>query len=343
MTRIRTQPDDWTEPGPHQIVRGVHRIPLPLPIDGLAAVNAYLLEGADGLILIDPGWACPQTERAVAAALERLGYALGDIAVCLATHHHADHYTQACAWRKTLGCKLFTGREERHSIDAFPLPGGFPHHSPLLARCGASDLASRIARDPGPAEWDGIPFGPPDGWLDNGAVIPLRRGALEVIATPGHTRGHVVFHHPETRILFSGDHILPHITPSIGFEKAPEPHPLRSYLESLHLVGGLPDTALLPSHGPVTSSTRARVDALLDHHRHRLDEVCERVAAGATTAYDIAAALPWTRRGLRLDDLPPEHQLSAIMEIDAHLDVLSMQGRVGHDDGATVRRFALAA
>ncbi len=173
-------------------------------------------------------------------------------------------------------------------------------------------------------------------------MITLRRGALQVIETPGHTRGHVVFHHPETRILFSGDHILPHITPSIGFEKAPEPHPLRSYLESLHLVGGLPDGALLPSHGPVTCSTHARVDALLEHHRQRLDEVCELVATGITTAHDIAAALPWTRRRRPLGELPPEHQLSAIMEISAHLDVLASQGRVGHDD-ADIRRYAPAA
>ncbi|MBF6245764.1 MBL fold metallo-hydrolase [Nocardia elegans] len=343
MTMITTQPADWTEPGPHQVVRGVYRIPLPLPIDGLAAVNAYLLESYEGLILIDPGWACPQTERAVAAALGKLGYELDDIAICLATHHHADHYTQAYAWRKTLGCKLFTGREERHSIDAFSLPGSFPNHQRLLTRSGAPELAQRVARDDGPTEWDDLPFGPPDGWLDNGEVIGLRRGALEVIATPGHTRGHVVFHHPETRILFSGDHILPTITPSLGFEKAPEPQPLRSYLESLRLVGGLPDTALLPSHGPVTGSTHARVDALLDHHRHRLDEVCERVDAGATTAYDIAAALPWTRRRIRLEELPPEHQLSAIMEISAHLDILSLQGRVGHDDRATIRHYAPAA
>lgn len=342
MTRITTQPGDWTEPGAHPVVRGVHRIPLPLPVDGLAAVNAYLLEGYDGLILIDPGWASPATERAVADALRPLGYGLDDIAICLSTHHHADHYTQAYAWRETLGCKLFTGREERHSIGAFRQAGRFPNHPPLLARCGAPELALRIAHDDEPMEWDDIPFGPPDGWLDHGRVIPLRRGALEVIATPGHTRGHVVFHHPETRILFSGDHILPHITPSIGFEKAPEPHPLRSYLQSLHLVGGLPDTALLPAHGPVTCSTHARVDALLAHHRERLDEVCERVAAGVDTAYTIAAGLPWTRRRRRLTELPPEHQLSAIMEINAHLDVLAAQGRIGHDGGA-VRRYAPAA
>ncbi|RMI28802.1 MBL fold metallo-hydrolase [Nocardia stercoris] len=340
MTTVVSQPEDWTEPGAHPVVRGVHRIPLPLPIDGLPAVNAYLLEAYEGLILIDPGWASPHTERAVGAALRQLGYDLADIAICLATHHHADHYTQAYAWRDTLGCKLFTGREERHSIDAFDVAGRFPNQP--LARRGAAEATPRYAWDTGPTEWDELPFGSPDGWLDNGAVIPLRRGALEVIATPGHTRGHVVFHHPETRILFSGDHILPQITPSLGVEQAPEPYPLRSYLESLHLISGLPDTALLPAHGPVTCSSHARVDALLDHHRRRLDEVFEQVGAGVTSAHDIAAVLPWTHHRLRLTELLPEHQLFAVMEIEAHLDVLSLQGRI-HDDRATARRYAPAA
>lgn len=143
-------------------------------------------------------------------------------------------------------------------------------------------------------------------------MIPLRDGALEVIANPGTHRGHVVFRHTDTRILFSGNHIPPRITPSIGFEWAPEPYPLRSYLRSLELVRGLPDTALLPSHGPVTSSTHDRVDELLHHHRERLDE------------------------------LPPEHQLSAVMEISAHLDVLTLHGRLNRTGGTTTHHYGLS-
>ncbi|AHH17647.1 hypothetical protein NONO_c28550 [Nocardia nova SH22a] len=52
----------------------------------------------------------------------------------------------------------------------------------------------------------------------------------------------------------------------------------------------------------------------------------------------------WTEPGAHpvVGELPPEHQLSAIMEISAHLDVLASQGRVGHDD-ADIRRYAPAA
>ena len=40
------QPDDWTEPGAFEVAPGVHRIPLPLPNDGLRAVNVYAVDAA---------------------------------------------------------------------------------------------------------------------------------------------------------------------------------------------------------------------------------------------------------------------------------------------------------
>ena len=44
---------DWTEPGLFTVAPGVHRIPLPLPNDGLRAVNVYAIESGDDLVLVD--------------------------------------------------------------------------------------------------------------------------------------------------------------------------------------------------------------------------------------------------------------------------------------------------
>ena len=41
---------------------------------------------------------------------------------------------------------------------------------------------------------------------------------LDAIATPGHTQGHYVFADTEHGLLYAGDHVLPSITPSVGFE-----------------------------------------------------------------------------------------------------------------------------
>ena len=143
-------------------------------------------------------------------------------------------------------------------------------------------------------------------------------------------------------LLFAGDHVLPHITPSIGFEADPAASPLRDYLDSLALVRALPDLRLLPAHGPVTESVHARVDELLRHHAVRLDQMASAVATGATTVYETARLVGWTRRLRTLTDLDPFNQLLAVLETAAHLELLVAQGRLrAHEDGGVVR-YALA-
>src|SRR5262249_61462225 len=83
---------------------------------------------------------------------------------------------------------------------------------------------------------------------------------------PRPRRGHVVLRDAAAGLLFAGDHVLPHITPSIGFEAVPSPHPLQDFLSSLQLVRSLPDMRLLPAHGPVAPSAHARIDELFAHH-----------------------------------------------------------------------------
>lgn len=334
--------NDGLEPEVHLVAPGVHRIPLPLPFDGLDEVNCYVLEGPTGLVLVDPGWAMPQTEAAMRYALRELGHSLGDIAVCVATHHHWDHYTQAYRWRQTLGSELCVGREERHSITAFDPASRFPQHVALLAQCGAHELAARLAASTAAEFEDAGAYGLPDRWLRDGESIEVDRGALQVVATPGHTRGHIVLHHADAGVLFSGDHILPRISPSLGFEWAPEPQPLRSFLSSLETVLALPDTVLLPAHGPVLPSSHARARELIHHHDERLDEVLDRLVIGAETAYEVALRLPWTRRDRALGDLDLDHQMSAVGEISSHLELLLLLGRVSVRTEEGVRRYTPA-
>src|SRR5581483_11898687 len=138
-------------------------------------------------------------------------------------------------------------------------------------------------------------------------------------------------------LLFAGDHVLPHITPSIGFEPVVARQPLRDYLDSLRLVRELPDLRLLPAHGPVADSTHARIDQLLAHHAQRLDECAAAVAKGAGTAAEAASALRWTRRGRRLGELDLFNQMLAVIETRAHLELLAAQGMLtsSQSDGVT--------
>lgn len=313
----------WERPGAHEVAPGIHRIPLPLPNDGLRAVNVYAVSDGDRLVLIDGGWAMADATPVLERALGAIGKTLADVREFLVTHVHRDHYTQAIAVRRITGSSVSLGEGERVCLDAMHAD---PARSDVrsLQAAGAASIAAELAQwhpDFDLADWEY-----PDRWLRDGIDIPLETRTLRVIATPGHTRGHVVFHDAEAQTLFAGDHVLPHITPSIAVELIRPESPLRDYLASLQLVRALPDARLLPAHGPVAPSAHTRIDELLRHHDRRLTATAEAVAAGASTGYEVAARLGWTRHDRRLDELDLFNKTLAVQETMAHLQVLVERG-----------------
>jgi glyoxylase-like metal-dependent hydrolase (beta-lactamase superfamily II) len=322
------------------VADGVHRIPLPLPNDGLRAVNVYAISDGDGLTLVDSGWALAQAQERLETALAGIGHELGDVRGFLVTHIHRDHYTLALTVRRLFGSRVLLGAAEQASLDLIldADGGSFSPYHELLLRCDARPVVERLRQLPREraerSDWE-----KPDAWLTGTEEIGLAGRTLRVIHTPGHTRGHVVFADLGHGLLFAGDHVLPHITPSIGFEAARPQLPLGDYLGSLRLVRSLPDLRLLPAHGPVADSAHARIDELIAHHDQRLDATAEVIRQGASTAYEAARMLTWTRRERRLDDLDPFNQMLAVMETAAHLDVLVRLGRLRSSVARGVVRY----
>ena len=204
-----------------------------------------------------------------------------------------------------------------------------------LVVAGAADLAQLIAADLGNRTWDHTVWESPDDWLEPGKLTLSSGRELYVVDTPGHTRGHIVLHDPHERLLFAGDHVLPTITPSIGLERMAPQNPLGDYLASLARVRLLPDAVLLPGHGPVVPSVHTRIDELVHHHRHRLDQIEMAVERGADTAFAVAGQLRWTRLNRNFSDLDSFDQVLAVIETAAHLDLLVAQEKVVEalDDG----------
>jgi glyoxylase-like metal-dependent hydrolase (beta-lactamase superfamily II) len=311
----------WERPGAHRVADGVHRIPLPLPGDALRAVNTYAITDGDGLIMVDGGWAMADSVQLLERSLDEAGHRLGDIGEFLVTHVHRDHYTQAVAVRRITGAAVALGAGERPALDEIHGSDRFRNDIIRLRRAGALELVE-VARGWGRIDFDLDDWAYPDRWLDDGVDLPLKERTLRVIATPGHTVGHVVFHDANAGIMFAGDHVLPHITPSVGVQVVRPESPLRDYLHSLRLILALPDARLLPAHGPVTESTHQRVEELLHHHDERLTATANAVVSGHETAFAVAGVLGWTRRQRRLAELDTFNQVLAVNETMAHLDVL---------------------
>ncbi len=201
----------------------------------------------------------------------------------------------------------------------------------MLYAMGAGHIAGQVRGllAPGLADLQpSLTWSDPDQWLADGAVLALGQRTLRTIHTPGHTSGHVVFHDAASGILFAGDHILPHITPSIGFQPNITRTALADYLSSLQLMLTLPDSRLFPAHGPVCDSTHARVNELLEHHEKRLAQTLEAASADPVTAFVAATAIPWTRRQRKFTELDPMSQLLAVGETAAHLEVLVARGQL---------------
>jgi len=329
---------EWTEPGAFEVAPGVHRLPLPLPTDGLRAVNVYVVETDDGLVLIDGGWAIPESRQVFESSLGQLGYKITDIRRFLVTHMHRDHYTQASVIGAEIGAPVSLGLGDKATMDLMHSDAlSADPNTDRLRAAGAEELAEgwrsmMPARPPSMED-----YGMPDEWLDRDLVIDLGARQLGAFATPGHTQGHYVFADADAALLFAGDHVLSTITPSIGFEPAYVQQPLRDYLSSLAKVRALPDMKLLPAHGPAAESSHTRIDELVAHHDVRLDQSLKAVEAGASTAWEVAGEVPWTRHERHRDDLGPFDGVLAAFETLAHLELLALQAKVRRIDGETVR------
>jgi glyoxylase-like metal-dependent hydrolase (beta-lactamase superfamily II) len=326
----------WERPGAFEEAPGVYRIPLPLPGDHLKAVNVYAIADGEQLVLIDGGWAMGDAQERLGASLAAIGYGLDAIREFLVTHVHRDHYTQAVAIRRAFGGSISLGEGERATLEAMRTVEAHPDVARLV-EAGAAELSRALAQWRGDRDLTDWEF--PDRWLADRVELPLKTRTLSVIATPGHTRGHVVFHDPEANTLFAGDHVLPHITPSLGLELARPASPLRDYLGSLELMRALPDATLLPAHGPAGGSLHARVGELLAHHEQRLAATAAAVDSGASSAFEVAAALGWTRHERRLDELDFFNQIMAVNETMAHLIVLVERGELTRTRVEGIARF----
>lgn len=320
--------EHWSKEGAWRVAEGIHRIPLPLPMDGLKAINVYVIETDDGLTLIDGGWSIEVARDLLEKCLRDVGYGFGDIKRFLVTHVHRDHFTLATVLGHEYGADVSLGLGEKPALDLLNDPD--LNRNPfidVLRTAGAHELAelwtAGDGEDPDMSMWL---F--PDTWLDGDHEIAVGARTIDAVHTPGHTPGHYVFAEKAAGLLFAGDHVLPTITPSIGFTVPPSPDPLGDFMASLTKVRALPDLLILPAHGPVAPSSHERVDELLAFHENRLDLSLAALADGPATGFTVAHQLGWTRHEKAYDELDEFSRGMAAMETKAHLELLAARGRV---------------
>jgi glyoxylase-like metal-dependent hydrolase (beta-lactamase superfamily II) len=175
----------------------------------------------------------------------------------------------------------------------------------------------------------------PDLTLTDGECIRLGKLELRVIWTPGHTPGHMCFYEEREQLMFTGDHILPTISPNVSLHPQSEDDPLGDYLRSIDKLRGLPTKKVLPAHEYSFDDLDARLDELDKHHELRLQEMVDAIEGGASTAYEIARHVTWATG--KFDDFNPWMRRSAVGETLSHLRYLANESRLtSWDEGGII-------
>lgn len=334
MTRATTTVDEVSD--------DVYRLELPLPLDGLSSVNVFVIGRACSgrVTVIDSGWANRSSYDAFVGGLSTLGLTLLDIQRFCITHAHEDHYSLALSIRGETEAALLLGEGERASVEASLRSDGADHGFQLLmARSGEpvrdADVRARSTHHTRQRSEM------PDEWMVDGMEVPTACGPLQVIGTPGHTRGHTSFYLPANEIMFTGDHVLPVTTPTVGLEYAIDPRALIRYMGSLDRMTRWRGTTMMPAHGAPGGDVGRRAAEIRDHHKGRFEEIHQIITSEPCSAWAIAAQMRWTRHGRRLCELTAHHRALAVAEVVMHLNALVAIGTVRCDDSrATLSYFA---
>ncbi len=338
------QKESWdldVMPPVEQVRPGLWSIPVPIPNNPLRYVLVYALElQGGGVAIVDAGWNTDEAWKSLNDGLAVAGGSISDVRAVMVTHIHPDHYGLAGRVREASGAWIGL-----HPADAVMLEARYGDTDDLVAGMLRLLDDSGVPQDKLPdlalasmAVKSMVTMAEPDVFFEDGREIELPGWSLRSIWTPGHSPGHVCFYSERERLLISGDHVLPRITPNISVHSQQVPNPLGDYLESLAKLTDLETDEVLPAHEYRFSDLRSRLDEIAAHHDARLGEIEQVITDNpGSTAWDITLQLHWSRPW---DEIQSFMQRQANGETLAHCVVLELEGRIRRVGSLPARFFA---
>ena len=170
--------------------------------------------------VVDPGG----DVELVIAAIEQNGLTLAKV---LLTHAHIDHAGATQALANHYDVKIEgPHKEDQFWIDLIPEQKtrfGFAHAESFS----------------------------PNRWLDQGDTVSFGNIEMEVYFCPGHTPGHVVFFHRDSKLAQVGDVLFKGSIGRTDFPRGDHPTLIKSIRENLFPLGN--DVRFIPGHGPMST------------------------------------------------------------------------------------------
>ncbi|GAB3559828.1 MBL fold metallo-hydrolase [Spelaeicoccus albus] len=320
---------DKVMPPVERVREHVWSVPVDFHGSPVRYTSCYLVTNDAGhCVVIDPGWDSRHGWGQFTDGLATAGIALSSVVGVVSTHLHPDHLGMVKRLVDETGAWF-----GMHPADAEVLDGGFD----AVDEARATDRAWLDS------------FGVPDSWLDaltaqsaivellsnlarptvllnDGDELQLPGRRLRVIATPGHTAGHICLVDDDSEVIFTGDHVLPRITPNVGLSSLDTGrNPLREYFSSLEPMPLWDGFEVCPAHEYRFTGLAERAEQLALHHEERAGEILAVLAGRDATVWQIAENISWSRGWSSLDGL---NLRSALAETGAHVEYLAGTGKV---------------
>lgn len=310
---------------------GVHHIPLELPWSTPGNVNVYLLEENDGYVMIDCGVDGSEYLKLLEMHLNQLGITFNDIKLLVGTHMHIDHIGLSQRLREfDIPFALY-----KNSIDYLDEYNDWSIRFKDLIRMAKNEYTPVSFIDDLKSISTPLYAGrleKPDILLSEGRVKSIKRN-LNVVFTPGHDYSEISLYDEKTKIVFSGDHILPRITPFIPVQNE-NSNLLKEFLNSLDKVDHLDHEIIAPGHGNIISNPHKRIEQMKLHHQRRSERILGFLKNEDLTGWEISNKL-FPR------DLDSLNLRLAFQETLAHLHLLKSQRRVEKNNKNGVNKWTL--
>jgi deazaflavin-dependent oxidoreductase (nitroreductase family) len=200
-----------TDPGPHGSRAGDHRLPVQEIAPGVVCVGpwgrtqttVHLVQGANGWVLVDAGWA-GDAGRIGAAVQDVLGLENDPEAIVL-THAHPDHSGAARELAGRWSCPVYLHPDELPIVS-----GDFAAMRALAAPLDRWVIVPMMRVMGRRRRQELLAAGSLAGMartLTPGELVPALPD-WQVLRTPGHTPGHLAFFRPSDRVLICGDALV---------------------------------------------------------------------------------------------------------------------------------------
>ena len=302
----------------------------------------YVIEG-DDLTLVDPG--CYGSLTYLEQGLEALGRSLTDVTRIVVSHGHMDHDGSCPPVIRKSGAELWA-----HEIYGFMLQAdrgdverGWRSEVQGFKDFENSETMTRVMEH---RELNR------DLVLDHPVTDELQAGGLTFYYTPGHSPDELCILFDQ--VLFSGDHILPLITPhpSVAmsynsFQKSLPPaycssndiYGLKALLTSLKRMALLEgDITVLPAHrafhrGQFNPIGVSRATEIMEHHRNRCYELTQVMKAGPKDLVTI------TREYFSDREVEAQNFFLAFTEVMAHIELMQEAGDISTNSGSSGGRL----